>query len=198
MTEGSPGFFKSVFDRVRQVTYRQAPFHALFEMFQKVLESDNRALEIITDMGEKLGGDYLFDIQYIKDAYSKLSAALSVSVRNFDLLTRGKYSLLDEVYKRIDKQIKNTIYDLPLTYGKRVLFYEDITWDMRRDVGGKNAGLSDLKNILKVNVPRGFAVTTYAFDEFMQYNRLNEKIDALGKEAGIAEAELNGLRAMIH
>jgi len=197
MTKSSPGFFKLVFDRVRRVTYRQLPFQALFEIFQGVLESNNRALEIITDMGEKLGGDYLFDIHYVKEAYSKLSAALAVSIRKFDLLTSGKYSLLHEVYSRIDKQISNTIYDLPLTSGKRVAFYEDITWDMRREVGGKNAGLSDLKNILKVNVPPGFAVTTYAFDEFVRYNGLNEKIDALGKDAVMSEAELDKLHSMI-
>jgi pyruvate,water dikinase len=197
MTENSPGFFKSVLDRVKRATYRQLPFHTLFGVFQGVLESNNRALEIITDMGEKLGGDYLFDIHYVRDVYSKLSAALSVSIRNFDLLTRGKYPLLHGVYKRIDNQIRNTIYDLPLTSGKRVVFYEDITWDMRREVGGKNAGLSDLRNILRVNVPPGFAVTTYAFDEFVRHNGLSEKIDALGGEAGISEEELNGLKAMI-
>jgi pyruvate,water dikinase len=197
MTESSPGFFKSVLDRVRRATYRQLPFHDLFGIFQGVLESNNRALEIITDMGEKLGGDYLFDIHYVKEAYSKLSAALSVSIRNFDLLTRRKYSLLHEVYKRIDKQIRNTIYDLPLTSDKRVVFYEDLTWDMRSEVGGKNAGILDLKNVLKVNVPPGFAVTTYGFDEFMRHNGLNEKIDALGRDAAVSEAEVDELRSMI-
>ena len=39
-----------------------AEFRAVFERFKSVLESNNRALETITDMGEKLGGDYLFDI----------------------------------------------------------------------------------------------------------------------------------------
>jgi pyruvate,water dikinase len=196
MTENSPGFFKSVLDRVKRATYRQLPFHTLFNIFQVVLESNNRALEIITDMGEKLGGDYLFDIHYVKEAYSKLSASLSVSIRNFDLLTRRRYSL-HEVYERVDKQIRNTIYDLPLTSGKRIVFYEDLTWDMRCEVGGKNAGISDLKNVLKVDVPPGFAVTTYAFNEFMRYNRLNEKIDLLGGNAVISDAELDELRSMI-
>jgi pyruvate,water dikinase len=197
MTGSSPGFFKSVLDRVKRVTFRQMPFPALFEIFQGVLESNNRALEIITDMGEKLGGDYLFDIIYVKDAYSQLSAALGVSLRKFGLLTRGKYPLLPEVYKGVDKQIMNTIYDLPLMSGKRVVFYEDITWDMRREVGGKNAGLSDLKNVLKINVPPGFVVTTFAFDEFIRHNRLNEKIEYLGNDSVISEAETDTLRAMI-
>ena len=48
-----------------------------------------------------------------------------------------------------------------------IVSFEDITWDMRREVGGKNAGLSDLKNSLKMNIPNGFVITTYAFDEFI-------------------------------
>ncbi len=197
MMKSSFGFLKSVFDSAKRATYRQIPFNVLFQRFQEVLESNNKALEIITDMGEKLGGDYLFDIHYIKSAYSQLSAALYDSIQKFDLLTRRKYALLHDVYKRIDNQIRNTIYDQPLISGKRVVFYEDITWDMRRDVGGKNAGLSDLKNILKLNVPHGFAITTYAFDEFVQHNRLNEKIDGLRKDAEFAETKLDELRGLI-
>ncbi len=55
----------------RLLKRRKAPgtpeeFRALFDRFRKVLDSNNRALEIITDMGEKLGGDYLFDIVYVR------------------------------------------------------------------------------------------------------------------------------------
>ena len=197
MIKRSLGFLRSVFDSARRAASPQSPFHLLFEIFQQVLESNNRALEIITDMGEKLGGDYLFDIQYIKNAYSKLSAALTGSIRKFELLTRRKYPLLGDVYKRIDNQIRNTIYDLPLISGKRVIFYEDITWDMRRDIGGKNAGLADLKNILKLNVPYGFAITTYAFDEFIQHNGLDKRIDELREDTELSEARLDELRGLI-
>ena len=41
---------------------------ALFARFQAVLAGNNRALEAITDLGEKLSGDYLFDITYTRRA----------------------------------------------------------------------------------------------------------------------------------
>ena len=197
MTKGPLAFLRSFFDNARRVASPQFPFRVLFEKFQHVLESNNRAIEIITDMGEKLGGDYIFDIQYIKSVYSHLSEALTDSIREFNLLTRRKYPLLHDAYNRIDNQIKNTIYDLPLMSGKRVIFYEDITWDMRRDVGGKNAGLSDLKNILKLNVPYGFAITTYAFDEFIRHNGMDKRIDQLDKDTELSEAGLDELRSLI-
>jgi pyruvate, water dikinase len=195
--KSTAGFLKSVFGRVKRATQRQAPFSVTFERFKEVLRNNNSALEIITDMGEKLGGDYLFDIQYIKSAYSQLSEALSDSLRNFDLLTREKYPLLHDVYRRIDKQINIALYDLPYGPGRRVVPFEDITWDMRREVGGKNAGLSDLKNTLRINIPHGFAITTHAFDEFIDHNRLNSRIASLSEDAGHNQAGLDELRAGI-
>jgi pyruvate,water dikinase len=197
MMKGSIGFLRSVFDSAKRAAYRPLPFNVLLEKFRQILESNNRALEIIADMGEKLGGDYLFDVNYIKKAYSQLSEALGDSVQKFDVLTRRKYTDLHTVYKRIDNQIRNTIYDLPLISGKRVVFFEDITWDMRRDVGGKNAGLSDLKNILKLNVPYGFSITTYAFDEFMRHNMLNERVEKLIADNRHSGARLEELRGLI-
>ncbi len=60
---------------------------ALFSRFQAVLAANNRALETITDLGEKLGGDYLFDVNYTRAAYAELFAAISESLENFTLLT---------------------------------------------------------------------------------------------------------------
>jgi hypothetical protein len=44
----------------------RVPLPVVFGRFRQVLENHNRAIEIITDMGEKLGGDYLFDIIYLR------------------------------------------------------------------------------------------------------------------------------------
>jgi hypothetical protein len=58
-------------------------FREVFDRFREVLDNNNRALEIIADMGEKLGGGYLFDVNYIKDTYSGLSA---VQARGFSFM----------------------------------------------------------------------------------------------------------------
>ncbi|MCL5063448.1 MAG: PEP-utilizing enzyme [Nitrospirae bacterium] len=154
-------------------------FKILFTGFRQVLDDHNRAIEIIADMGDKLGGDYLFDINYIKSAYSELFNAVYSSMQNFDTLTRNKYLKLHDVFDRIDTQIKSMIFDASPTSGERVLFYEDITWDRYSEAGGKNANLAELKNYLKLNVPDGFAVTTHAFDEFIRHNGLEVKIESL-------------------
>ncbi len=155
------------------------PIKAVFRSFKEVLENNSHALEIIADMGEKLGGDYLFDINYIKGAYSELAGTVLNSLQDFDALTSNKYLKLHDVFGHVDSQIKRLIYDVTPTPGVMVLFFNDITWNMFRDVGGKNAALAEMSNYLKLNIPGGFAITTSAFDEFVAGNNLQEKIRAM-------------------
>ena len=50
---------------------------------------------------------------------------------------------------------------------------------MTDEGGGKNAGLAELKNHLKLNVPDGFAITASAFRDFTKYNRIEDRIKDL-------------------
>lgn len=183
-------------DRLRSVLRlfkgEQVPFETTFAGFRKVLDGNNRALEIMTDMGEKLGGDYLFDIVYIRKAYADLAATVRGSIENFDTLTGGRYSGLPMAFEHIDSRIREVIS--PVSSGatgvmadEMVFFYNDPASSAKGVVGGKNANLAELKNSLGFLVPKGFAVTTQAFDRFMLHNGITVRVgedlsdDALSK-----------------
>jgi len=148
---------KSFFGFFNKGMSEPVPFRMIFTRFRQVLDSHNRAVEVIADMGDKLGGDYLFDINYIKKAYSELSGAVYSSMQNFDVLTKNKYLKLHDVFEGIDNQIKRVIYDVPAST-ELVIFYDNIAWNMSSDVGGKNSNLAEVKNYLKLNVPEGFEI----------------------------------------
>ncbi len=192
---------EKVLNFLKSITGRGAEgrlsFTAMFARFRQVLDNHNRAAEIIADMGDKLGGEYIFDINYIKSAYAELHRRLSVSLSDFDVLTRHRYARIGEVFDRIDGEIRRLVYDEGAASGDLVVFYGDITWSMAREVGGKNANLADLKNNLHVNVPDAFAVTTHAFDAFMKQNGIDAKIAALAPDKGIGEKELREIRDAI-
>ena len=126
---------------------RRVEVRDVFAKFRDVLESNNRALEIMTDMGEKLGGDYLFDTVYIRKAYADLHAALAASIRAFGLLTRDRYDLA-AAFRRVDSMIAKGMGEEPpgssAATGAAILF-EDITVEMAREVGGKNYNLSRMQ-----------------------------------------------------
>jgi pyruvate,water dikinase len=188
---------KSLLGRTKNPVQDALPFATVFKYFKEVLENNNRALEIIADFGEKLGGDYLFDINYIKSAYSDLAGTVYGSMQDFDVLTQNRYPQLHGVFSRIDEHIKTLIYDVTPSHGEMVLDYRDITWNMFREVGGKNAALAEMKNYLKLNIPDAFAVTTRAFDEFMEHNGLQGELERIRTAPDAGDDDLAGLRSAI-
>lgn len=158
---------------------KSLPWDELFDHFKEVLKSNNKALEIITDMGEKLGGEFIFDVNYVKPACLELLNTVSESIRRFDLLTQSRYPDLGGVYRRIEARIDGAVEDAGTGAGRMVLFYKDMSWDMAGEAGGKNNNLAQVRNNVGLKVPETFAMTTMAFDEFIRFNELDKIIDEL-------------------
>jgi pyruvate,water dikinase len=57
-------FFKFGGSRNRRVSL---PFKDLFVRFHQVLEENTKAMEIITEMEDKLCGEYVFDRKFLED-----------------------------------------------------------------------------------------------------------------------------------
>jgi len=172
--------FKKYFVKKTPATDVKLSVRIVFNRFRQVLDSNNRSLEIMADMGDKLGGNYIFDINYIKKSYSKLSDSVFQSIYNLNLLSQNKYLYLHRIFEKINDQISRILQGkAPLDLREPVLFYREISWEMSDEVGGKNAGLAELTNHLRLNVPEGFAITVGAFRDFVEYNRIEEKINAL-------------------
>jgi pyruvate, water dikinase len=191
-----PAILKSVFTTLSRSFFRRkvpagpAEFRALFDRFKSVLESNNKALETITDMGETLGGEYLFDIVYVKKAYTYLKSDMEHSLRIFRELTQNRYPLLDRVFAHIDTLISRMSEEAPSDAGKPVLLFEEIPWEASQVVGGKVAHLAEVKNQLHLQVPEGFAITTAAFDEFVRFNDLEQLVERLKQGAGPTGSQL--------
>ncbi|MDA8423476.1 MAG: PEP/pyruvate-binding domain-containing protein, partial [Nitrospiraceae bacterium] len=174
-----------------------AEFRAIFERFKSVLDSNNSALETITDMGEKLGGDYLFDIVYVKKAYASLKNDMENSLQAFDALTQDRYSRLHESFEYIDSLISRVVDEAPPAAGAPVLFFEEIPWGMLQVVGGKNAQLAEVKNQLHLQVPDAFVITTSGFDAFVKQNHLGDHIEQLRQGSSLSDTALQELQELI-
>src|SRR5271157_6056661 len=90
---------------------RPIPFNVMFARFREVLEHHDKAIEIIADMGDKLGGDYLFDIVYVRRTYSILYDTVTESLQSFDVLTQNKYPRLKDVLGFINKEIRLHVFE---------------------------------------------------------------------------------------
>lgn len=155
-------------------------FERTFRQFRDVLDANTTALETITEMGEVLGGDYLFDVEYVRRARGSLAASVERSLRVFGELTRGRYPRLPEVAASIDAMIGRVVDETPPPAAELVLFLEDVTPDRAAAVGGKAAPLALLRDVAKLDVPDGFVLTTRAFDAFVRHNELGSRLPPRG------------------
>jgi pyruvate,water dikinase len=151
---------------------------SLFRLFQKVLETNNKALEIITDMGEKISESYIFDTNYLQNSYRELTATIQASISSFTTLTGNRYAI-EPAFARIHALITDIIQGYSTVESDLVIPFTRVQWDRARDVGGKNYHLAEMANAMKLPVPDGFALTGRAFDEFIRANGLVDKLDRL-------------------
>ncbi|HTR44816.1 MAG TPA: PEP/pyruvate-binding domain-containing protein, partial [Thermodesulfovibrionales bacterium] len=177
---------------------RREEVRDVFAKFREVLEGNNRALETMTDMGEKLGGDYLFDTVYIGKAYGELRSRIAASIESFNLLTRSRYDIA-AAFSRVDSMIAKGIGEEPRggsqTAG-RAIPLDDIAADMAREVGRKNYNLSRMRKDLGLHVPEGFAIPVQAYDEFIACNGIDKVLEPIrsGQEG---EGDFERIRDLI-
>jgi pyruvate,water dikinase len=159
----------------------------LFKKFQELLDYNGRALELFADMGEKLSGDYLFDKHYIESVALELEDVIYKIVYNLNIITQKKHMKLFDALERAKEEIHQELdarFSIPK--GNYVYPLSSLNKDMADYVGEKMATLGELKNRLGLNVPRGFVVSTYAYERFIEYNGLHESIESLMR-AGTSE-----------
>jgi len=69
-----------------------------------------------------------------------------------------------------------------------ILWFEQITKDSIPLAGGKGANLGEMFN-LKLPVPPGFAITTKAFNKFLEVNKLGNQIDQIISSTDVEETD---------
>lgn len=148
-----------------------------YSYFQKVLNENNRALSIMADLDEKLSGEYLFDMHYIKTTVNDVSERVLEIIRNLNALSDGKYFQLERIYHEIREKIENILsskIEIPTT--DFTIPIELLDKDSVLIAGGKISHLAELKKLLKIPTPEGFVITSSAFVRFLEKAQLKEQI----------------------
>jgi len=148
----------------------------VFERFRQVLRSNNRALEIIADLGEKLSGNYIFDRQYIEESVEELIVTLRASVDALNQLDPDHQELYP-VHARLTEHLRAVMQREDDRQGPRLLDLEEIDPLQWGIVGGKNAHIAELIHYLKLDIPPGFAITTRTYHELIDHNGLRPLVE---------------------
>jgi pyruvate, water dikinase len=155
-------------------------FQFKYASFKDLLASNTELLNIVTDLEEKLRGQDVFGMSYVRSQSTRAVFHTLRMVKSLDDLSGHRYPLLFDVLERINHYIKEELGKRKeLTVCEWVFPYWRITKEMVDWVGGKNANLGELVNKVGLAIPEGFAITTCAYDFFLEQNDLIDEINRM-------------------
>ncbi|MEJ2037743.1 MAG: PEP/pyruvate-binding domain-containing protein [Desulfosarcinaceae bacterium] len=155
-------------------------FNDLFVRFHQVLEENTKAMEIIMEMEDKLGGEYVFDHKFLEDAVDQIETVVQRSAYHFNTITGNKYAQIYEVIESLNRQLQHELSgQLLLPHGRNVVPLTGINETMGDAVGNKAYKLSKILSLPHTAVPPGIVVTVTAFRNYLAYNNLFDQIEHL-------------------
>jgi pyruvate,water dikinase len=152
----------------------------IFDKFKQVLSANNLILELISDLEDKLSGEYIFDKNYLKQTVERISEEIYGVILNLNFISGNKYTELITRQVEIQTQLESMLNDnTKIKSNEYIITYDEINTSHMEDVGGKNANLGEIKNVLQISTPDGFILTTSAYRRFMEYNQLWPEINRI-------------------
>jgi len=161
-----------------------------YERFQRLIDGNNRTLELMGDAGEKSGGDYLFDQRYLEELVDNLEEAVSGVVYDLNAMTDGRYIDLVESFERIRGGVRSVLTQSPEPDTKLVIPLSEIDIDAVGSVGEKMASLGELRGTLGLLVPDGFVTTAAGCRRHFRKAGLDQFISARAEELRNADTDV--------
>lgn len=153
-------------------------FQNRYHHFKLLLNANNRALEIMTEMEEVLQGTRPFGMTFVRSRCTQVSTAVFQIIQHLNALAPRKYTELYERFRAIQNQI-NPYISIPhgSVSGPLVLPMDQVDKQSGDLVGSKMANLGEVKRRLGAATPEGFAVTVCGVARFLRENDLQVEID---------------------
>ena len=156
-----------MWSRIKEIVERFTPRKSeiltlpqVFEQFQAMLQSHQRAMELIADLGEKSGGDYIFDRKYLFDVVRELQDLLLRMVKRLNLIASNRYSelypALDRIFLPMEAELRGRLI---LSDAPYVIPLSEAAVDNPKLTGGKANTLAEIIRRTDIPVPDGFVIT---------------------------------------
>ncbi len=153
-------------------------FQSRYHQFKLLLNSNNQALEIMTELEKALAGNVPFGMKFIRSRTMGAYTRVYQIVKHLQALAPGKYKALSDRLEAIRLSLESMLVTHRSAESSAPLVLPFSVLDKRfaDQAGMKMASLGELANRLHLRVPDGFVVTARAFRLFLAHNDLNTEI----------------------
>jgi pyruvate, water dikinase len=153
-------------------------FAARYGAFKQLLNANKKALEVMSEVEETLALAQPFGMGYVRSQCSRLTTSVFQAIRQLHILAPERYAGLTPAFEQIKARLntllapRRDVQGLPLFVPMDALRLEHAS-----AVGGKMACLGELRNVLGLLTPDGFAATLAAYWLTLDANDLHEEIN---------------------
>jgi len=153
-------------------------FRFKYSCFKDLLASNEDNLNIITDIEQKLLGQQIFGMAYVRTVSARTVFHTLRMIKSLNALSGNRYLPLFDALEGINIHIKAELEKKKeLSATEFVLPYSRIDKEKVDWVGGKSANLGEVLTKVHLPIPEGFAITVRASDAFFAHNDLVDEVN---------------------
>jgi pyruvate,water dikinase len=160
----------------------------MYENFRQILALNDSTLQLISDIEDRLSGRMTFSLNLIINRINRAVMEVFMMVKSLDQIAPGRYVELYDTLRRVKNSVELKIPSASENVGGAFIVpLSEIKAQDAPLVGNKMANLGEVKNVVGLNVPDGFAISTSAFNRFINQGELRakaEKLEELFETAG--------------
>ena len=157
---------------------------ARFEAFLSVLDYNNQVHQTMSELEEKSQGERAVDFGYLRTRLQDLRGAVAGMIDSMVTLGGERYEPLRDRFVEIDSALDLILPQRPpLTAEAYTIPFTSLGRHPNSSVGSKCTQLGQIMVRLGLPVPDGFAITGWAYQQFLEANqlfeRINQRLDAV-------------------
>jgi pyruvate,water dikinase len=153
-------------------------FQSRYHQFKLLLNANNQALEIMTELENALDGNVPFGMKFIRSRTMGAFTRVYQMVNHLYALAPGKYKALSprlaDIRQRLEA-LNNPHREIDES-GPLTIHLSRLDKTHADQAGMKMATLGEMANRLHIQVPDGFVVTARAFRHFLGHNDLGIEV----------------------
>lgn len=148
-----------------------------FSYFEKLLSSNNKALELIANLEDLIFQNIPFTFSHALGQIESLIKEVFSMIEDLNAIGDLKYEKLFEIAENLSLKIMSELKgQTRILETSLILPLENLSHESVEEVGGKAANLGEILNRVQLPVPNGFVITASAYQMFLKQNDLSEWI----------------------
>ena len=163
---------------------------AKFSVFRALLDQHNKVIKNISRLEERLQNRRQIDMQSVRAEFAGIQDGVGEIIDRMIELGGPKYATLRSRFDAIAKDVGSLLPRArPVEKDEFIIPFFRLNKDRAFSVGAKNANLGEMKSVIGLPVPDGFAISAWAYKYFIETNRLQERINRLFAQVHIRRYE---------